>query len=145
MTFYYQQSKTFHDCYPLNDFSDHTLGVSSLIRMEIEKEGSIGVKARRVLWYLTFSGFAINYIIRVNASIAIVDMIDASYKKSTSNRTIVTSECIVEQNATTLPELSNEINFVDNSKYVSLERRLLDAFGVSHLRQGRVNQCHFIT
>lgn len=96
----------------------------------IEKEGLIGVKARTVLWYLTFSGFAVNYIIRINASIAIVDMIDASFKKS-SNNTIVTSECIVASNFTTSPELDNEINLEEIAKYVSLERKLLDYLGVS--------------
>lgn len=98
----------------------------------IEKEGSIGVKARSVLWYLTFFGFAINYIVRINASIAIVDMIDVNYKKSsTTNRTIVTSECVIGINFTT-PELNNEaINLDENLKYVSLERRLLDFLGVS--------------
>lgn len=98
----------------------------------IEREGKIGVKARTVLWYLTFSGFAINYIIRVNASIAIVDMIDVNYKRSLSNKTIVTSECIVSTNNSMTAELSNELNLVD-SKYVSLERQLLDFMGVSQV------------
>lgn len=101
----------------------------------IEKEGAIGVKARSVLWYLTFFGFTINYIIRINASIAIVDMIDVNFKKS-SNNTVVTSECIIDTqrnftNFTTSAELSNEVKL--ESKYVSLERRLLDYLGVSHV------------
>jgi hypothetical protein len=98
----------------------------------IEKEGTIGLRARSVLWYLTFFGFAINYIIRINASITIVDMIDSSYKKSTTNKTIVTSECIItESNFTTLPELENELNLGLHVKHISLERRLLDSLGVS--------------
>lgn len=97
--------------------------------MEIPKEGSIGIKSRTVLWYLTFSGFAINYIIRVNVPIAIVDMIDANYKKTASNRTVVTSECIAAINMTST-ELVNELNLVEESKYVSMERRLLDFLGV---------------
>lgn len=98
----------------------------------IEREGEIGVKARTVLWYLAFSGFAINYIIRINASIAIVDMIDTNFKKSLSNKTIVTSECIVSTNTSTntTAELGNELN-LDDAKYVSLERRFLDYLGVS--------------
>lgn len=111
----------------------------------IEREGSIGVKARTVLWYLTFFGFAINYIIRINASIAIVDMIDVNFKKSSSNKTIVTSECIAEANLTISPELSNEINLDDNSKYISLERRLLDSLKVSHEHNAhayKVNLAH---
>lgn len=65
-------------------------------------------------------------------SIAIVDMIDVNYKKSSGNKTIFTSECIVEQNLTSSPELSNEINLAENFKYVSFERRFLDFLGVSH-------------
>ena len=97
----------------------------------VEKEGEIGLKARTVLWYLTFFGFAINYIVRINAAIAIVDMIDVNYRKSSGNKTIVTSECIVERNLTLLQEANNEINLVENTKYVSLERRLLDFFEVN--------------
>jgi len=95
------------------------------------EEETDGPRARSVLWYLTFFGFAINYIIRINASIAIVDMIDVNYK-SASNKTIVTSECIVERNLTTSPELSNETNL--DARYVSLERRFLDFLGVSQLK-----------
>jgi hypothetical protein len=98
---------------------------------EIEKEETIGVKARSVLWYLTFFGFAINYIIRINASIAIVDMIDTNYKKSTTNKTIATSECIETPINFTLASELNEIE--SDSKYVSLERRFLDFLGVSHV------------
>lgn len=94
----------------------------------MKEEETAGPRARSVLWYLTFFGFAINYIIRINASIAIVDMIDVNYK-SAINKTIVTSECIVERNLSTSPELGNEINLDD--KYVSLERRFLDFLGVS--------------
>ncbi|CRK96190.1 CLUMA_CG009619, isoform A [Clunio marinus] len=102
----------------------------------IEKEGKIGFKARNVLWYLTFSGFAINYMIRVNVSIAIVDMIDTNFKKLSSEKKVVTSECIVEQNLTTTPELNNKSYLEDNLKYVSIERRLLDFLGVEYERDG---------
>lgn len=104
-----------------------------MVKAPIEREGSIGVKARSALWYLTFFGFAINYIVRINASIAIVDMIDVNYKKSsTINRTIVTSECIVEVNFTT-PEIFNGTSTeqIQTLGYVSLERRFLDYLGVS--------------
>ena len=111
--------------------------------MEIEKEGEIGIKARSVLWYLTFFGFAINYIIRINASIAIVDMIDVKFKKSTNSTTVVTSECIIEshRNFTTSADLGNEANLdEEQSKYISLERRFLDFLGVSHVTSGKQNQ-----
>lgn len=101
----------------------------------VEKEGEIGLKARTVLWYLTFFGFAINYIVRINAAIAIVDMIDVNYRKSTGNKTIVTSECIVERNFTIAQEPINRTNLIENTKYVSLERRLLNFLEVSHKSQ----------
>jgi hypothetical protein len=97
----------------------------------IEEEREIGVKARSVLWYLVFFGAAINFIIRINASIAIVDMIDVNFKKTTSNKTIVTSECI---EAPVNFTLAAELNEIDSElKYVSLERRFLDFLGVSHV------------
>src|SRR3954463_8229792 len=103
----------------------------------VEKEGAIGVKARSVLWYLTFVGFAINYIIRITASIAIVDMVDPNFRRSSGNQTTVTtSECFGETNLTISPELSNEIKL---EKYVSLERRFLDYLGVSQGSQQVVN------
>lgn len=35
----------------------------------------IAVQARTVLWYLVFIGFAVNYMIRINLNITIVEMI----------------------------------------------------------------------
>lgn len=51
------------------------------------------VNCRTVLWFLTFFGFMINYIYRVNINIAIVEMV-ANHKASTTD-TIHSSECIV--------------------------------------------------
>jgi hypothetical protein len=100
----------------------------------MRKEGEVeGIKARSVLWYLTFFGFAINYIIRINVPIAIVDMIDLNYRKSNSNNTIVTSECIVKENFSLISEMRNQDkNFTldKEEKYISIERRLLDKLGV---------------
>lgn len=98
--------------------------------MRIVEEKTEGIRARTILWYMTFFGFAVNYIIRINASIAIVDMIDVSYKKaSDENRTIITSECIVSLNAT--GEFQNKTHEDDGkNRYVSMERRFLDYFEV---------------
>lgn len=98
--------------------------------METGQEETVGIKARSVLWYLTFFGFAINYIVRINASITIVDMIDRNYKRAASNRTIITSECIAAINLTQTSELDSEFDSEQSSKYVSLERRLLDYYEV---------------
>lgn len=101
--------------------------------LRIVEETTEGMKARTVLWYMTFFGFAINYIIRINASIALVDMIDTTYKKDT-NKTVVTSECIViDENILLNSSISDGKLFTADEKvekYVSLERRLLDYLGV---------------
>lgn len=96
-----------------------------------KKEETIGVKTRTVLWYLTFFGFAINYILRINTTIAIVDMIDTNYKRSNNNTTIVTSECNPSANVTLSAKLGNEFKLNDKRNHDSLERRLLDGLGVS--------------
>ena len=49
-------------------------------------------EARDVLWCLVFCGFAVNYMIRINLNIAIVEMV----KPKPFDKTIhVRSECIV--------------------------------------------------
>ena len=112
-----------------------TLKVNSLTRgVELVKEGDIGIKARTVLWYLTFFGFAINYILRINASIAIVDMIDMSFKNSNSNKTIVTSECLVNGGNFSLYEDKTKY-LLHETPYTSLERRFLTFFEVKICRQ----------
>lgn len=40
-----------------------------------KRQGCCSMSARNVLWCLTFIGFAINYMIRINMNITIVDMI----------------------------------------------------------------------
>lgn len=96
--------------------------------MEAEDDAIKGVKARSVLWYLTFIGFAVNYMIRININIAIVDMISSEYR---GNKGVVISECVTIVNATnaTFYQVSDD-DEVDVKKYVSMERRLLDYLGV---------------
>jgi urease alpha subunit len=106
--------------------------------LRIVEEKTEGVKARTVLWYMTFFGFAVNYIIRINASIALVDMIDMNYKKGGGNKTIVVSECIIaDENLTLNSSISDGSLFAppaeETAKYVSLERRFLDYLGVRQI------------
>lgn len=98
--------------------------------MEPEEEGRIGVKARTVLWYLTFVGFAMNYMIRININIAIVDMISGEFR---GGKKIVMSECFSVVNSTneTFYEISDDEEVESSGKFLSLERRLLDYFEVS--------------
>lgn len=53
------------------------------------------IRARTVLWYLVFCGFAVNYMIRITVNIAIVDMIS---QKKVTNKTVHVSECFVNEN-----------------------------------------------
>jgi len=74
------------------------------------------VEARTVLWYMTFIGFIVNYMIRINLNITIVDMI-AGKGAITSNET--------HKNSTDLAALA-EMN-----ERFSLERWFLDWANVS--------------
>lgn len=101
--------------------------------MVSKEEEVVGVKARSVLWILTFIGFAMNYMIRININIAIVDMISSEYK----GKGVFMSECLNPYNITTNSTLyDNDSTAVANGQqivakdYVSLERRLLNYFGV---------------
>jgi hypothetical protein len=38
--------------------------LSAMSGVQMELEETVGIKARSVLWYLTFVGFAMNYMIR---------------------------------------------------------------------------------
>uniref|UniRef100_A0A1I8NQV3 Major facilitator superfamily (MFS) profile domain-containing protein n=1 Tax=Stomoxys calcitrans TaxID=35570 RepID=A0A1I8NQV3_STOCA len=44
------------------------------------------VQARSVLWYLVFIGFAVNYMIRINLNITIVEMVTSSKSKSAATQ-----------------------------------------------------------
>lgn len=93
----------------------------------MEAEESVGIRARTVLWYLTFVGFAMNYMIRININIAIVDMISEEFK----GKNVVMSECISFENSTnaTFYDVSEDV-IVNEKTYISLERRFLDFIGV---------------
>lgn len=100
-------------------------------KVKIVEEEIEGIKARTVLWYMTFFGFAVNYVIRINANIAIVDMIDLNYKRNLNENktTIVTAECYDTDfaNSTNVNEGSMATTENDRSnRFMSIERRILD-------------------
>lgn len=92
-------------------------------------EDKVGIKARSVLWYLTFVGFAMNYMIRININITIVDMISPEYKSNA----VSSSECVSSNFNSTLNGTIQNEHYVldDNTKYISMEKRFLDYIGVS--------------
>lgn len=99
--------------------------------MEIEK--TKGIKARTVLWYLTFSGFAISSMVRSSINIAIVDMISDEFKTTPGE----VSECVVAKNATfdvqpfsvSLNDSSKDLN---EKSFISFEKRFLNYVGVKY-------------
>lgn len=104
--------------------------------MSSKEEVVVGIKARSVLWYLTFIGFAMNYMIRININIAIVDMISDEFKSN--NRKVHLSECQSESsNNSTLLEMINPLTdkqIVTKKHYFSVERQILDHFEVSDIQ-----------
>lgn len=113
-------------------------------KREIILEGTVkGIKARTVLWYLAFFGFAINTIVRINSSIAIVDMIDVNFRKSSNaSKTVSMSECLAADAEDLL--INNTIKSSSNgeqensTRYESLERRFLKFFEVSQLERSQI-------
>lgn len=91
----------------------------------------VKIKQRTILWYLVFAGFSVNYMIRININISIVDMIDENFRKITNN-TLVDSECIdiSSRNFSNNPESSSNFTQTEDKRFPSLERMLLDVLGV---------------
>jgi hypothetical protein len=87
----------------------------------------VKVKQRTVLWFLAFSGFAVNYMIRININIALIDMLDSSYKQDLS----VTPECTdAAVNVTKNGSRVEEYNGGKQNHSLSLERNLLNFLSV---------------
>lgn len=93
------------------------------------------INARSVLWYFSFVGFAINYMMRVNVNIAITEMVTLNASKHGNHM----SECIVHTFKNSTTEFARNINttrlMVDAISAPTiphtLEQQILDYFGVS--------------
>lgn len=87
----------------------------------------------------------INYMIRINVNISIVDMIDESFRKVTNN-TLIESECIDRSftNSTTESESSAGSSDERRNAFPSIERLVLDFLGVcSHVWRDSVINVFF--
>lgn len=101
---------------------------------EVEREKTVGIKARTIIWYLAFSGFAINFVITSNVPFAIIYMVEQSVKNHSLSSISVSSECFGEGNFTLPSEASSEKSLAEIQlvkSYVSIERRILTFFNVS--------------
>lgn len=112
----------------------------------------IGVKQRTVLWYLVFVGFAVNYMIRINLNITIVDMIQQNFNKKEAiaectgysdrfdtinlSRLQDNSSQSTNQNETLISMIRQ---LPDRNKTYSLERRFLDSINVSYKEEHAYN------
>lgn len=114
--------------FTLPDKSTSTVYTSTLTQPKTIKGKSI--KSRTVLWWLAFVGFAINYMIRINLNIAIVDMVAPKQ----SNEASGTSVCLNERVTLTVLNTTNysEPTIVSGWKISSLERKLLKNLNVSN-------------
>ncbi|EDW32036.1 GL10654 [Drosophila persimilis] len=83
------------------------------------------VEARTVLWYMTFMGFIVNYMIRINLNITIVDMIAGKGEAVPLN-----------QSSLDLVNASDFASLPDDSERFSLERWFLDWANIGYDREG---------
>lgn len=89
---------------------------------------------RTILWYLVFTGFALQFMIRIILNIAIVDMVLIKKTNNVSINVTETSYCYdgKELQHTTIIQLAAaaEVDEDNINKRFSIERWLLDKFNV---------------
>lgn len=97
------------------------------------------MKSRTVLWWLVFVGFAINYMIRINLNITIVDMVSQKKSLSNSSMVLVTAACFNGDKEITMLSPSNksysDVEIANSWRKFSLEREVLKSLSVS-IRNG---------
>uniref|UniRef100_A0A1A9VAA2 Major facilitator superfamily (MFS) profile domain-containing protein n=1 Tax=Glossina austeni TaxID=7395 RepID=A0A1A9VAA2_GLOAU len=86
------------------------------------------VQARTVLWYLVFMGFAVNYMIRINLNITIVEMITT---KRAAAAVLKITRAANENNGTATNQLLSHYAAKQNSKF-SFEKHLLNLVNIPY-------------
>lgn len=76
---------------------NHTTSVIGSIRSLNSSGNVFTVKCRTILWYMSFVGFMVNYLFRLNVNIAIVEMVA---RKTSATSNYHPSECVVTFNQT---------------------------------------------
>ncbi|KAM8711619.1 hypothetical protein ACLKA7_012174 [Drosophila subpalustris] len=89
------------------------------------------VEARTVLWYMTFIGFIVNYMLRINLNITIVDMI-VTPATNLTNATLATNA----SQLATVPGLESSANDSALNQRYSWERQFLDWANIDYERDG---------
>lgn len=89
-----------------------------------------------MLWYLTFVGFAVNYMLRININITIVDMIRAA---AVSSKSVNITKCYSEAAVVNSTSNSSSSYSVTNGQLDSafvLEKSLFHAFDIFYEQNG---------
>ncbi|KAB0792343.1 hypothetical protein PPYR_14302 [Photinus pyralis] len=79
------------------------------------------ILTRTVLWYLVFTGFAINYMIRINLNIALVAMV----KPKPAQNSTITSECIATTPKANLTDVSAEREEIGGFEWTEYQQGLI--------------------
>ncbi|XP_037049155.1 sialin [Bradysia coprophila] len=97
------------------------------------------VKSRTVLWWLVFIGFAINYMIRINVNITIVDMVmQKKVVNGNSTTKLVRGICLNADTAMSVSSYGNASNLLTEGgrETCSLERKLLQILNLNQHTDG---------
>lgn len=110
---------------------------------DLKDNSNAVINTRTVLWIMVFLGFGVNFMMRVNINIAIVDMIkDRSdivgfYKNETVPKCIDRRN--IDSNSTDLDVDINVFQLFENrtrNKFYSIERELLDILNINYDKSG---------
>lgn len=92
------------------------------------------INARTVLWYFSFVGFAINYMLRVSINIAITEMVAVNQSKHINQMGACMIDGLAHINTTMInSNLTSSMVAAISSHPISytMEQHILDFFGVS--------------
>lgn len=106
-----------------------TSRINVIAPAELKPPKTKSISCRQVLWYLAFIGFAVNYMIRINLNIAIVDMI--KIKKITNNDNVIVSECY------------NQTAIIDFNQFSNISLMSVDGKNNNHTESIRVSSGRF--
>lgn len=115
-----------------NDDGEHQKMITKNYLTPFFYSDKVPIKQRRILWYLVFAGFSVNYMIRCNLNIAIIDMVDPSHLKKSSGVSNISNECFKndEENYKSIDIDTVENRSSDSRSFYSLEQNLLQFLSV---------------
>ncbi|XP_069705476.1 sialin-like [Periplaneta americana] len=79
------------------------------------------VSARDILWYLVFTGFAVNYMVRLNINIGIVSMVKSTPKSSNVSNSNACTQTVVSNSS--INSTISMIHIADESRFLWDEKQ----------------------